>query len=119
MFTLIGADGKPCASEVPGTLGGNRRGRLYGRLGCRSALRAIQRGGYVEHRVFFADQTTAIAEFLVVVVGGTESDGPDLAGDGYHVRRAADDLQRRGTVESFGNLHQRRSVCANQRPGVR
>jgi methylphosphotriester-DNA--protein-cysteine methyltransferase len=61
VFTLTGADGKPFASEVPGTLGGNRRGRLYGRLDCPSALRAIRRGGYVRHRVFFADEATAVA----------------------------------------------------------
>ena len=61
MFTLVGADGKPWASEVPGTLGGNRRGKLYGRLDCPSALRAIRQGGYAQHRVFFADEATAIA----------------------------------------------------------
>lgn len=61
MFSLIGPDGKPCESAVPGTLGGNRRGKLYGRLDCPSALRAIRRGGYVQHRVFFADEATAIA----------------------------------------------------------
>jgi methylphosphotriester-DNA--protein-cysteine methyltransferase len=61
VFTLIGADGKPCPSEVPGTLGGHRRGRLYGRLDCPAALRAIRRGGYVQHRVFFADEATAVA----------------------------------------------------------
>jgi hypothetical protein len=27
-------------------LGGNRRGRIYGRLDCRAALRALARGGY-------------------------------------------------------------------------
>lgn len=61
MFTLIGADGGPYASAVPGTLGGNRRGKLYGRLDCPSALRAIRQGGYVRHRVFFADEATAVA----------------------------------------------------------
>ena len=61
MFTLVGADGKPCASAVPGTLGGNRRGRIYGRLDCPSALRAIRGGGYVQHRVFFADRASAEA----------------------------------------------------------
>ncbi|GAA3733922.1 hypothetical protein HDA32_003786 [Spinactinospora alkalitolerans] len=59
--TLIGADGRPHRSAVPGTLGGNRRGRLYGRLDCPSALRAIARGGYTADRVFFADEPTAVA----------------------------------------------------------
>lgn len=60
-FTLIGADGRPYPSATPGTLGGHRRGRLYGRLDCRSALRALAAGGYRRDRVFFADEATAIA----------------------------------------------------------
>jgi hypothetical protein len=58
---LTGADGASCVSDVPGTLGGHRRGRLYGRLDCPSALRAIAAGGYVGDRVFFADERTAVA----------------------------------------------------------
>ncbi|GAA3204441.1 Ada metal-binding domain-containing protein [Nonomuraea helvata] len=61
MYTLTGPDGKPYPSPVPGALGGHRRGRLYGRLDCPSALRTIARGGYVTDRVFFADEDTAIA----------------------------------------------------------
>lgn len=60
-FTLLGADGVPYTSSTPGRFGGTRKGHLYGRLDCPSALRAISRGGYVGHRVFFADETTAIA----------------------------------------------------------
>jgi len=60
-WTLIGADGRPYASEVPGTVGGHRRSRIYGRLNCPSAVRAIARGGYVADRVFFADEVTAVA----------------------------------------------------------
>lgn len=45
---------------TPGRLGGHRRGRIYGRLDCPSALRAIRRGGYVANRVFFADEATAV-----------------------------------------------------------
>ena len=60
-YTLVGADGTPYESTTPGTLGGHRRGRIYGRLDCPSALRAIARGEYVRHRVFFADETTAVA----------------------------------------------------------
>ncbi|MFI6316402.1 hypothetical protein ACIBG8_02730 [Nonomuraea sp. NPDC050556] len=61
MFVLVGRDGVPYESERPGTLGGHRRGRLYGRLDCPSALRALARGGYVAQRVFFADEATAVA----------------------------------------------------------
>ncbi|TFZ44659.1 metal-binding protein [Stenotrophomonas maltophilia] len=59
-YTLLGADGRPYSSAKPGTLGGHRAGKLYGRLDCRAALQAIARGGYVKHRVFFADQAAAI-----------------------------------------------------------
>ncbi|QIY75747.1 Ada metal-binding domain-containing protein [Streptomyces sp. RLB1-33] len=60
-YALLGPDGQLCRSGTPGALGGHRRGRLYGRLNCPSALRAIARGHYVEHRVFFPDEATAIA----------------------------------------------------------
>ncbi|MFF2934964.1 Ada metal-binding domain-containing protein [Streptomyces mirabilis] len=60
-YTLLGPDGQLCRSGTPGTLGGHRRGRLYGRLDCPSALRAVARGHYVQHRVFFPDEATAIA----------------------------------------------------------
>jgi len=60
-WTLTGTDGKPWHSTRPGKLGGHRRSKIYGCLDCRSALQAIARGGYVKHRVFFADEATAIA----------------------------------------------------------
>lgn len=56
---LIGPDGEPRLSRLPGTLGGHRGTRIYGRLDCRTALRAIARGGYIPQRVFFADEATA------------------------------------------------------------
>jgi methylphosphotriester-DNA--protein-cysteine methyltransferase len=46
---------------IRGTLGGHRGTKIYGRLDCPSALRAIARGGYVKFRVFFADEVAAIA----------------------------------------------------------
>jgi methylphosphotriester-DNA--protein-cysteine methyltransferase len=60
-WTLVGPDGKAYASAVPGTLGGHRRSRIYGRLDCPTALRAIAGGGYVSQRVFFLDAQTARA----------------------------------------------------------
>ena len=60
-YTLIGRDGKPYESEAPGTLGGHRRNKVYGRLDCKGAARWIAKGHYVKHRVFFADEETAIA----------------------------------------------------------
>lgn len=61
LYKLIGSDGKQYESATPGTLGGHRRGRGYGRLDCPCAARWIAKGFYVKHRVFFADETTAIA----------------------------------------------------------
>jgi methylphosphotriester-DNA--protein-cysteine methyltransferase len=60
MYRLLGSDQQPYRSTTPGTVGGHRRTRVYGRLDCPSALRAIARGGYVKHRVFFADAQVAV-----------------------------------------------------------
>jgi len=60
-FSLLDATGRSYTSTTPGTLGGHRRNKLYGRLDCPSALRALAAGGYVHNRVFFADEQTAIA----------------------------------------------------------
>lgn len=59
-FRLLAADGATFESPTPGTLGGNRRERIYGRLTCGSARRALGRG-YEAIRVFFADEDAAIA----------------------------------------------------------
>lgn len=60
-YSLIGPDGRSYTSAAPGTLGGHRRNKLYGRLDCPAARRALAAGGYVRNRVFFADERTAIA----------------------------------------------------------
>jgi methylphosphotriester-DNA--protein-cysteine methyltransferase len=60
-YRLTGTDGRPFASEVKGQWGGYKPTKIYGRLGCQSAMRAIARGGYARHRVFFASEATAIA----------------------------------------------------------
>ena len=60
-YMLLSADGRPSPSATPGQLGGHRKSKIYGRLDCPAALRAIANGGYVTHRVFFADERTAIA----------------------------------------------------------
>ena len=59
-YKLIGPDGKPYESYVPGTFGGHKGNKGYGRLDCPSALQWIAKGYYVKHRVFFADEATAI-----------------------------------------------------------
>nr|WP_269330387.1 Ada metal-binding domain-containing protein [Kineosporia babensis] len=58
---MLGVDGRQYRSDVPGLLGGHRRQKVYGRLDCPSALRAIARGGYVKYRVFFASEAVAVA----------------------------------------------------------
>ena len=60
-YTLLERDGRPYQSSTPGTLGGHRRTKVYGRLDCPTALRWIAKGKYVPHRVFFADEGVAIA----------------------------------------------------------
>lgn len=58
-YRLLGADGRFVDSTSPGTLGGNRAARIYGRLDCASANRALP--AYSRNRVFFADEETAVA----------------------------------------------------------
>ena len=62
-YKLLGPDGKQYLSETPGTLGGNGKLKIYGRLDCPSALSTIRRfpGSYEKSRVFFADEKTALA----------------------------------------------------------
>ena len=62
-YKLLGADGKIYESETPGTLGGNSKAKIYGRLDCGTALYTIKQfpGSYEKSRVFFADEKTALA----------------------------------------------------------
>ena len=48
-------------SDRPGTLGGHRRSRVFGRLDCPVALSNVARGRGIAHRVFFADREAAVA----------------------------------------------------------
>ena len=61
LFILVGRDGQTYLSATKGLLGGNRSSRIYGRLDCPAALRAIARGGYFPRRVFFASAPDAEA----------------------------------------------------------
>ncbi len=63
MYKLLGADGEIYLSETPGTFGGNRKLKIYGRLDCPSALSTIRRfpDSYEKSRVFFADEKAALA----------------------------------------------------------
>ena len=63
LYKLLGADGKIYESKMPGEFGGNSQKKIYGRLDCPYANSAIRRfpGSYEKHRVFFADEKTALA----------------------------------------------------------
>ena len=60
-YTLLDADRRPYLSATPGELGGHRRSRIYGRLDCPVALSLLRRGFQPRYRVFFADESVAIA----------------------------------------------------------
>ncbi|WP_291351441.1 Ada metal-binding domain-containing protein [Desulfosporosinus sp.] len=60
-YSLLDANGTPYKSEHKGTIGGHRKLKIYGRLDCPSALSYIAKGQYIKHRVFFAEEQTAIA----------------------------------------------------------
>ena len=48
------------SSETPGAFGGHRTTRIYGRLECKAARRALGTGtSYAQQRVFFKDEATA------------------------------------------------------------
>ena len=59
-YKLLDEYGNVFLSAEPGQLGGYRRSKIYGSLDCESANRAVKKGGYVSHRVFFKDEETAI-----------------------------------------------------------
>ena len=60
-YTLLNQEGRAYQSPTPGSFGGHRGTKVYGQLDCPTALRWIEKGHYVQHRVFFADEETAIA----------------------------------------------------------
>lgn len=61
LSSLTDASGHGYLSPVPGAWGGHRTDRVFGRLDCPAAARAIALGGYRANRVFFADADTAEA----------------------------------------------------------
>jgi hypothetical protein len=63
MYKLLTPQG-PVQSETPGELGGHKGGKIYGRMDCAAANRALSKNGgltYKKNRVFFKDEATAIA----------------------------------------------------------
>ena len=60
VYILLNAYRKPFLSDQPGKIGGHKGLKIYGRLDCPSALRALKKGQYAAKRVFFPDEETAI-----------------------------------------------------------
>lgn len=60
-YFLTDKTGKQYLSETPGQFGGHRKLKIYGKLDCPSANRHIDNGDYIRHRVFFADEGSAVA----------------------------------------------------------
>ena len=60
-YKLIDKNGKEYYSKIPGTYGGNKKLKIYGKLDCCSALKWIEKGYYIDNRVFFEDEATAIS----------------------------------------------------------
>ena len=61
LYNLMKSNGETMQSVTPGKFGGHKKLKIYGKLDCRSALKYIEKGQYTKHRVFFADEETAIA----------------------------------------------------------
>jgi Metal binding domain of Ada len=59
-FRLLGPAGF-YVSTKPGTLGGNAKTRVYGRLDCRAPRAGLAKGTYQKDRVFFSDVAAAEA----------------------------------------------------------
>lgn len=63
-YKLLGPDGKVYLSDKKGLYGGCRSTKIYGRMDCSAALRALNSPGrevYIRNRVFFQDEATALA----------------------------------------------------------
>jgi methylphosphotriester-DNA--protein-cysteine methyltransferase len=58
-FFLLGSDNKIFESLEKGSFGGNKKLKIYGRLDCKSALRYIEKGYYINNRVFFKNEIEA------------------------------------------------------------
>ena len=64
LYRLIGRDGKEYLSPEKGQYGGHTGTKVYGRMDCPAAMRALNgplRDVYIQHRVFFKDEATALA----------------------------------------------------------
>ena len=59
-YKLLSPQVNTILSDEPGQLGGNSKAKIYGKLDCSAANRALSKG-YANHRVFFANESDAIS----------------------------------------------------------
>ena len=59
-YIITNQNGKQELSPIPGTLGGHKKLKIYGRLNCPYANRHLAKGQYAKYRVFFKDEESAI-----------------------------------------------------------
>ncbi len=60
IYKLFSPNNEIYESSTPGEFGGNKKAKIYGKLTCTAANRAISKG-YAQHRVFFENEAIAIA----------------------------------------------------------
>lgn len=58
-YKLRDGNNKEYITKIPGTVGGNKKLKIYGKIDCPSALKYIEKGYYVNNRVFFDNIDTA------------------------------------------------------------
>ena len=61
VYRLMGSDGQEYYSENQPEFAGNKKLKIYGKLDCPSAKRWLEKEYYVNNRVFFENEDTAIA----------------------------------------------------------
>ena len=58
-YKLLNKDGF-YESKIPGMYGGSKKQKIYGKMDCPSALKYIEKGKYIDNRVFFANEEDAL-----------------------------------------------------------
>lgn len=51
-YKLVDENGKMFYSKIPGTIDGNKKLKIYGKLDCPNVLKWINKGYYINNRVF-------------------------------------------------------------------
>ncbi|MBQ3021063.1 MAG: metal-binding protein [Bacilli bacterium] len=58
-YKLLDSNGNIYLSKIPGTIAGNKKLKIYGKLDCANAISWINKGYYVNNRVFFENEEIA------------------------------------------------------------